>query len=333
MPLHSSQNNPSTIMAPPTNIIPTLTMEEEDNIVLARITNDERPLKRVIKKFHSYVNAAANPTPASKPADDPVQQMESIDDAKEAFLVELASLQLLLKKSVMTCEAETRQVENYQMERYKIEQEHESLEIQIKELKVALEHAQILRRRKMEYDVVAEKIHTLPSREELEQEIASLENDMAAIHSENETQEKMIQGHKSALDSIVAELASLRFLGRDKDTMSEAPSGRATPVLEVAAGLLTDAHTDASTRANSDMPTPSAREDAEEEKTSDEPESQKITDSNPDDDIEMGELEEDPKEKEAAVKKKPLAEELEEGETFDGSSELSEPPDDSEEEL
>jgi len=49
------------------------------------------------------------------------------------------------------------------------EQEHESLGNQIKELKVALEQAQILRRRKMEYDVVAEKIYTLPSREELEQ--------------------------------------------------------------------------------------------------------------------------------------------------------------------
>jgi THO complex subunit 7 len=86
----------------------------------------------------------------------------------------------------MICEAETRQVEEYQKERHKIgmtlssvhclrplkddksEQEHESLKIQIKELKVALEHAQILRRRKMEYDVVAEKIHSLPSREELE---------------------------------------------------------------------------------------------------------------------------------------------------------------------
>lgn len=50
-----------------------------------------------------------------------------------------------------------------------LEQEHESLKAQIRELKVALEHSQILRRRKMEYDVVAEKINVLPSREELEQ--------------------------------------------------------------------------------------------------------------------------------------------------------------------
>lgn len=164
-------------------------------------------------------------------------------------------------------------------------------------------------------------------------EIAALENDMAAIHTENETQEKTIQGHKSALDGIVAELASLRFLGRDKDAVSEAPSLRTSPVPEAAGGLLTEAHTDGSTRANSVVQTPTAREDVEEDKLSVEAESQKVADSNPDDDIEMGELEEDPKEKEAAAKKKPLAEELEEGETFDGSSELSEPPDDSEDEL
>ncbi|KAF9452424.1 hypothetical protein P691DRAFT_794858 [Macrolepiota fuliginosa MF-IS2] len=319
-------------MALPMTAIPSLTLEEEDHIVLARITNDERPLKRVIKKFHNYIHASSAPAPSLVPIDDTAQTIAPVDDAKEAFLVELASFQLLLKKSVMTCEAESRQVEEYQKERQKIEQEHESLKTQIKELKVALEHAQIVRRRKMEYDVVAEKIHVLPSREDFEQCIAALENDIAAIRSENETQEKTIQGHKSALDGIVTELAALRFFGRDKDTVSEAPSTRATPVPD-ASGLGAEAPTDGSTRANSVMPTPSiSKEDVEGEKIMDS-ELLNAAESNPDDDIEMGELEEDPKEKEAAVKKKPIAEELEEGETFDGSSELSEPPDDSDDEL
>lgn len=47
--------------------------------------------------------------------------------------------------------------------------EHGTLIAQIEELKVALEHAQILRRRKIEYDLVSEKVNTLPTREELEQ--------------------------------------------------------------------------------------------------------------------------------------------------------------------
>lgn len=44
----------------------------------------------------------------------------SVNDAREAFLVELASFQLTLKKSTMICEAEARQVEEYQKERQRI---------------------------------------------------------------------------------------------------------------------------------------------------------------------------------------------------------------------
>lgn len=100
--------------------------------------------------------------------------------------MDLASFQLLMKKSAMICEAEARQVEEYQRERRRLgervynlfiharayfylkDNEHETLISQIEELKIALEHAQMLRRRKIEYDLVAEKVNTLPSREELE---------------------------------------------------------------------------------------------------------------------------------------------------------------------
>ena len=85
----------------------------------------------------------------------------------------------------MVCEAESRQVEEYQRERQRIgalysiheslpitgnmlsEQEHEALRSQIAELKVALEHAQTERKRMIEYDSIAEKINTLPARDEL----------------------------------------------------------------------------------------------------------------------------------------------------------------------
>jgi THO complex subunit 7 len=49
------------------------------------------------------------------------------------------------------------------------EDDHGKLRGQIEQLKTALEHAQVIRRRKIEYDAVTEKVNTLPSREELEQ--------------------------------------------------------------------------------------------------------------------------------------------------------------------
>jgi hypothetical protein len=51
--------------------------------------------------------------------------------------------------------------------------EHGTLRGQIEQLKTGLEHEQMLRRRKMEYDFVAEKVNTLPTREELEQCVVS----------------------------------------------------------------------------------------------------------------------------------------------------------------
>lgn len=46
-----------------------------------------------------------------------------MEDAREAFLVEVASFQLALKKSMMICEAEVRQVEEYERERTRIGEE------------------------------------------------------------------------------------------------------------------------------------------------------------------------------------------------------------------
>ena len=85
-----------------------------DAIIHSRITNDERALRRVIKKFHGYTSVAHEaivPIPSAS---------IGIEDARDAFLVELASFSLQLKKAVMVCEAEARQVEEYHRERQRI---------------------------------------------------------------------------------------------------------------------------------------------------------------------------------------------------------------------
>ena len=84
-----------------------------DTIIHTRITNDEKALRRVTKKFHNYASVAYNPVV-------PPSVATSVDDARDAFLVELASFHLSLKKSLMVCEAEARQVEEYQRERERI---------------------------------------------------------------------------------------------------------------------------------------------------------------------------------------------------------------------
>ncbi|KAG6336524.1 hypothetical protein ID866_2546 [Astraeus odoratus] len=328
--------------------IPPLSVEDEDAIIHTRITNDERPLRRIVKKFHAYASLAhATPVQSSHGG--------SIDDARDAFLIELSSFELSLKKSLMVCEAESRQVEEYQRERRRIEQEHEALRAQIAELKIALEHAQMERKRKIEYDSIAEKINIFPSRDELQQAIVLLENDMTAIRSEHETQERIIQGQKSALDIIVTDLATLRLLGKDKDashlgTPIDTPAPdlpdsdeRATPSLkddgkeedgieygEVQEGR-EDGEEDGSINLlsskfgavapglasrQSGTPLPSQRDFQSGNSGSRMEENE---------DIEMGEVAEDPKQLKT---KRKVREELEEGEASDSSSALSDPPDD-----
>ncbi|KLO12740.1 hypothetical protein SCHPADRAFT_929062 [Schizopora paradoxa] len=201
----------STSKAPVGTVnVPPLSLEEEDALIHARITNDERPLRRLTKKFHTYMSVAYPPI-----VDPPPSTTSSVEEAREAFEIELASFKLLLRKTRMVCEAESRQQGVYRTEKDRIAHEHEVLKNQIEELKMALEQAQVDRRRKVEYDAIAEKINTLSSRAELENSIAEIESDMQVIRVEHESQNRSIHARKVALDTIVSDLKHLRILGKE----------------------------------------------------------------------------------------------------------------------
>ena len=152
-------------------------------IIHSRITNDEKVLKKVLKRFHTYASVAH---PLHPPETRPEQA--TIEEAKELFRVELESFHLTLKKAVLVCEAERRQVEQYEREKQRIgvwqpctspsladptlpEDEREALKGHIEQLKTSLEDAQLSRRQMVEYDLIAEKINQLPSRDELQQQV------------------------------------------------------------------------------------------------------------------------------------------------------------------
>jgi len=296
------------------------------------------------KKFHSYTAIAHAPVHISLTNN----IAGSAEDAREAFLVEVASFQLSLKKCIMICKAEARQVEEYERERTRIEDDHGKLRGQIEQLKTALEHAQTIRRRKIEYDAVTEKVNTLPSREELEQSILALENDIVAIRSEHDTQNRRIQAQKIALDGVISDLSAVNMMGKDKEHMaSRQISPMPTPVPE---------NNSLDIQMDNDIGDPvedsvlaleglgESRElEKEEGEDKDDSETGLLSVSHSlnanaklfiprisllgdsEDDIEMGEVAEDPKVK---GKKKARDEELEEGEASDSSSALSDPPDD-----
>ena len=145
---------------------------------------------------------------------------------------------------------------------------------------------------------------------------------MAAIQSEHENQNRVIQGQKAALDAIIAELGSIRLMGKDKDIASSVvPSPRSTPVpdgngVESMGELIDDAQP-------AEMSQNGEKEEGEDDKLPSERIPTTAVEESAEDDIEMGEVEE-----ENPKFKKKLREELEEGEASDTSSALSDPPDD-----
>lgn len=181
---------------------------------------------------------------------------------------------------------------------------------------------------------------------------------MAAILSEHETQERIIRGQKSALDNIVLDLSSLRLMGKDKGTVSRLASRMPTPATD---SVDADEDVQGTPPVDNDKHVEGVesgevaeKEDGEDVDSLDVPlslkpnasikdaashsgtplSSQRETHSRKDltslnqaedDDIEMGEVAEDPKQ---IKTKKKIREELEEGEASDSSSALSDPPDD-----
>jgi THO complex subunit 7 len=146
---------------------------------------------------------------------------------------------------------------------------------------------------------------------------------MAAICTEHETQNRTIQGQKSALDGIISDLGLLRFMGKDRDI---AASLVASPRMSPAPDDNVDVVDGTVTSGTGQAGQAEEKEEGEEDRGSSESAPGLLTSEKlVKDDIEMGEVEEDPKN---AKGKKKMREELEEGEASDSSSALSDPPDD-----
>jgi THO complex subunit 7 len=366
----------------------------QDSIIHTRITNDERPLRRVIKKFHNYTALAFSPVvPIVRPWSG---GQSSKDEAREAFLVELASFQLSLKKSAMICEAEARQVEEYKRERQRIG----ALDLShvARRFRISYPYSQIsntgrwrvkLRSSRPHWSTSKlcgdEKLNTIswrrrstPSLVEpssnceslygmslfrvdraVSSSIQALENDMMAIRTEHGNQNRMIQGQKAALDSVIRDLGSLRLMGKEKDTTASViPSPSMTPAPEgILEGADSGGHSEdtiagavSSAIVSSTGKSGEMGEEIQEDKASSDEIALASAALNPaaklflptfaglptkpasggilehGDDIEMGEVEEP---KYVSNKgRRNRGEELEEGEASDLSSDLSDPPDD-----
>ena len=171
----------------------------------------------------------------------------------------------------------------------------------------------------------------------LDRSIDSVENDIAAILSEHETQARLVQAQKTALDTIISDISSLRLLGKDPDLPQVDTPREDSQDLPDDEKFTEEPSLNPSAKpfTPSRFSTPSAIPSVAQRQLQSKGLSSGVSSpllSSPvpvstkdDDDIEMGELAEEPGEVKSPKKK--VREELEEGEASDGSSPLSAVPD------
>ncbi|EJD48361.1 hypothetical protein AURDEDRAFT_112872 [Auricularia subglabra TFB-10046 SS5] len=192
---------------------PQMTAAEEDSLIHSRLMNDERALRRLARRFHTYAEAE----PAARAQE------------RDLFIDDLAAFQSTLATRALICEAEARQVVLYEEQRKRIEAEQHELRDEIVHLKAELEVEQVHRKRKLEYDQIAEKVNLFAPRSELEQSISALEEEIASIEAQLDAEKRAMVSRQSAFDHVVSELQVLRLMGKEPEPEEEAQSRSASP--------------------------------------------------------------------------------------------------------
>ena len=133
------------------------------------------------------------------------------------LFADLALLQSQLTTRHIIVSAETHQVTTYASSRLQIDQDQLRLQGEIGQLNSVLAEEQVYRKRKLEYDAIAEKANLFPSRAELGEAIGTLEEEIAGIEAELEREERAMEARREAFDVVVRELQVLRLMGKEPE--------------------------------------------------------------------------------------------------------------------
>ncbi|KAF8743275.1 Tho complex subunit 7, partial [Rhizoctonia solani] len=208
--------------------LPLLTQEQEDATLHARVhnVNNDKAINKLMKRLQAYlarnfayISYQNNPDPSLAT----LVTLEEVENARDEFLVELASFRLSMRKNTLVIDAEGRQAQQYKDEIESIAREHEATKLDIENLRLTLEQEQTFRKRKQEYDLVAEKINDYPSRTELTADIAALDDELSTIRAAREDHNENLAARRAVLDTLVQQIHSLRQMGKPQDGSDPTP--------------------------------------------------------------------------------------------------------------
>ncbi|EPS73431.1 hypothetical protein M569_01330 [Genlisea aurea] len=205
----------------------------EDNIIIkyrlltrTTTTRGEPPLKKLQKKFSSFVAEIEKESAAAAAADS--SNYGECERLGKAVIQELNSFEIPLLKSRAVMEANVREKENFNELKDEINRQMVQAQRDIEDLKKQLEESKIERQHKEECEAIRKLIAMQPPRLETQQSIGELEREIAILDGENTASSATLDLRKkqfALLLHVVEELQSTL----EEDQKTDPPSNAVEP--------------------------------------------------------------------------------------------------------
>ncbi|KAF8936474.1 Tho complex subunit 7-domain-containing protein [Dissophora ornata] len=173
-------------------------MDRDEQIIRARLSINERPLRRLISRFYKWSTSLSTATP------------EEIEDGLQTFLLEVSQFQVGLSRSKLIAEMAEREHHHYDKEQHIIEENIKVSEEELKVLAVRLEEAKQERANKIQYDIIAAEVSKFPSRESNQQSIADLKAEILELEKEAVQQSEAMDKRKKQFFTALMCLQSIQ---------------------------------------------------------------------------------------------------------------------------
>ncbi|ORX78667.1 hypothetical protein BCR32DRAFT_269951 [Anaeromyces robustus] len=164
---------------------------DEDQNIRNRLAIEERPLKRIIKKYNTLIGQYKT---ASR---------EEWNTSLESLLIMLETLEINLHRSKQIFEMNNKEVNEYKLKIKNIEKRIEEGKIEIEELKKQLDQSKEERKNKLEYDEMARNINKYPSRSQIQKHMDILNKQINMLEKEHNYYEETINLRKKQFHTLL----------------------------------------------------------------------------------------------------------------------------------
>ncbi|BET01056.1 THO complex [Nesidiocoris tenuis] len=177
-------------------------------------TGDERRIYNLLKKFMKW---------SSKEGDN-----HDVTQMRDQLLAQVAQCEYAYLKSRLTASMTSAELENYDNSSNQIESEINNIKSNIAATKEDLKEARIIRKNRVECDVLINIIKEQPDRQNTSATLENLKSDLQNLEERYEQLEKMLDMRKKQFHVMFASLHHLQCL-----LESDNPSPESTAVIDI----------------------------------------------------------------------------------------------------